>query len=83
MVRTSVGTNHHGQTFFDFLLHTLKLSQLEFDTMFALWLEQSCEHEQTVLFNALRLANEAIAPQVSNCPSFAKESNLAVECKAA
>ncbi|KAI1783820.1 hypothetical protein LXA43DRAFT_1102081 [Ganoderma leucocontextum] len=38
------GTNRHGQTFFDAFLQTVGWTQLEFETVFALWVEQ-CREE--------------------------------------
>ncbi|KAI1782666.1 hypothetical protein LXA43DRAFT_869006, partial [Ganoderma leucocontextum] len=43
---TGAGTNRHGQTFFDAFLQTLGWTQLEFETVFALWVEQCREGPQ-------------------------------------
>ncbi|KAI1793376.1 hypothetical protein LXA43DRAFT_886024 [Ganoderma leucocontextum] len=48
---TGAGTNRHGLTFLDAFLQTVGWTQLEFETVFALWVEQCREGERRSFFS--------------------------------
>ncbi|KAI1788223.1 hypothetical protein LXA43DRAFT_1097555 [Ganoderma leucocontextum] len=52
---TGAGTNRHSQTFFDVFLQTVGWTQLEFETVFALWVEQCREGPEVPEANTFAL----------------------------
>ncbi|KAI1787315.1 hypothetical protein LXA43DRAFT_975303 [Ganoderma leucocontextum] len=63
----TAGTNRHGQTFMDVLLQVIGWTQLDFDTVFSLWLEQCRQGPQEPEDrNFVEVARRAIEPNNAN-----------------
>ena len=64
-----MGTNRNGQSFLDALLPLVGLTQLEFDTVFSLWVEQCRQGRQYLQTDSNRYLTHAQDPRTKmNAP---------------